>query len=55
MRWAALFAKGLLWIPGMEAETEIHYKAGSTAAREPVDREGPQAPMAAGLGPYLQP
>lgn len=33
----------------MEAKSEIHYKAGSAAARESVDREGPQAPMAAGL------
>lgn len=49
--WAALFTKGLLWIPGMEEKSEIHYKAESAAAREPVDKEGPQAPMAAGLWP----
>ena len=46
---ADFFSKGLLWITDMEAKSEIHYKTGSAAAREPVDREGPQAPMAAGL------
>ena len=48
---AALVSGGLLLIPTLEAKSEILLQGGSAAAREPVDRKGPQAPMAAGLQP----